>query len=205
MQVARMSQVLKKFQGCLVGALLGDVLGEKFEGLYDEPIHMSTVTAYTMDSVPSSPKKSPLLSYTDDTAMTRAICRSLVERKTYDNRDMAEKFVEEYFNEPDRGYGAGVTTVFRRLRDEKPADETLPAKDQFDGMGSYGNGAAMRISPVALYAKDYDSLVKVTYIISRPSRETLTVAHRSIVEHRQYDYEFYFNGTFQGFRHHFVQ
>lgn len=157
MLVIRMAERLSKFQGCLVGALLGDALGERFEGCYTQPILMTTVTEYTMGL-----KESPILRYTDDTAMTRAICRSLIDRKTYDNHDMAKKFVDEYFTEPNRGYGAAVTTVFKRLRDENPADETLPARDQFDGMGSYGNGAAMRISPVALYANDFDALVEVT-------------------------------------------
>ena len=159
MLVIRMAERLSKFRGCLVGALLGDALGESLEGCYNQPISMTTVTEHTMVS---KTKESRVLNYTDDTAMTRAICRSLIERKTYDNHDMAKKFADEYFNEPNRGYGAAVTTVFKRLREENPADETLPARDQFDGMGSYGNGAAMRISPIALYAKDFDTLVKVT-------------------------------------------
>ena len=152
-----MTNRLAKFQGCLVGALLGDALGERFEGIHSQPIRMDIVTEYTMNLK----ENTKLLRYTDDTAMTRAICRSLIEKKAYDNHDMARNFVEEYFNDPNRGYGAAVTTVFRKLKEENPVDETLPARDQFDGMGSYGNGASMRISPLALYSKDYDELVKV--------------------------------------------
>ena len=74
---------------------------------------------------------------------------------------MAQEFVEEFFREPDRGYGAAVGTVFERLRDENPHDVTLPARSQFDGQGSYGNGAAMRISPVALFSHTSAEVQKV--------------------------------------------
>jgi len=37
-------------------------------------------------------------------------------------------------------------------------DPFQPAKQQFDGQGSYGNGGAMRICPAALFAfKDNDT------------------------------------------------
>lgn len=44
-----------------------------------------------------------------------------------------------------------------------------PAKNQFDGVGSWGNGGAMRIAPLSLFCHDnYDRLVdyakKVTEI-----------------------------------------
>lgn len=42
-------------------------------------------------------------------------------------------------------------------------DETnvkIPAKNLFDGLGSYGNGGAMRIAPVALFSyNNYDKLL----------------------------------------------
>jgi len=42
-------------------------------------------------------------------------------------------------------------------------DETnvkIPAKNLFDGLGSYGNGGAMRIAPVVLFSyNNYDKLL----------------------------------------------
>lgn len=115
--------------------------------------------------VPYPGKKSPITQwrklrilstvfYTDDSAMTRAICKALTTQKKYDNRSMAKAFEEEFFRDPSRGYGQAVGSVFRRLRDENPEDVTLPARSQFDGQGSYGNGAAMRISPLALFSEN---------------------------------------------------
>ena len=41
---------------------------------------------------------------------------------------------------------------------EQEVDVLQPARLQFDGQGSYGNGGAMRIAPAALFAcrKGYD-------------------------------------------------
>lgn len=44
-----------------------------------------------------------------------------------------------------------VVDVFEALRESNFEDVFLPAKLQFNGTGSYGNGAAMRIAPIALF------------------------------------------------------
>ena len=51
-------------------------------------------------------------------------------------------------------------TVFRKLRDN-PEDIFRPAREQHGGEGSYGNGSAMRVSPVALLCKSEEELIKV--------------------------------------------
>lgn len=60
-------------------------------------------------------------------------------------------FVSEYNADPKRGYGATVGDVFQNLHLTAFEDPFGPASRQFGGMGSYGNGAAMRISPVPLF------------------------------------------------------
>ena len=62
------------------------------------------------------------------------------------------RFVQEYLNEPHRGYGGNVIGVFEALKQENCENPYGPAERQFDGKGSYGNGGAMRISPAALFA-----------------------------------------------------
>lgn len=53
--------------------------------------------------------------------------------------------------------------VFHKLRANKFSDVLTPAKEQFGGEGSLGNGGAMRVAPIALfYHNDYDKLIKVT-------------------------------------------
>jgi poly(ADP-ribose) glycohydrolase ARH3 len=70
--------------------------------------------------------------------------------------------VKEYFNEPRRGYGQQVVDIFHKLRAQKFVDPFGPAKEQFDGSGSYGNGGAMRVAPVALFChSNYEELVRL--------------------------------------------
>ena len=90
--------------------------------------------------------------YTDDTAMARQVADSIITMKNVDSKDMAERFVKEYFKEPRRGYGASVADVFKKLRKSECSDPFGPASEQFNGSGSYGNGAAMRVHPVGLFS-----------------------------------------------------
>lgn len=57
---------------------------------------------------------------------------------------------EVYYDDPRRGYGKSVTLIFYKLKTSKYSNIFAPAKEQFDGQGSCGNGSAMRISPAAL-------------------------------------------------------
>lgn len=84
--------------------------------------------------------------------MTKSVARCLIDydEKNY-QKNLAINFVKEYFKEPHRSYGHGVIDVFHKLRQTKFEDVTLPGKQQYNGRGSFGSGAAMRISPVALY------------------------------------------------------
>lgn len=164
-----MNVIRSKFRGCLAGALLGDALGQIFEGQYwNEPVPKERFGELSKEKLVKLKESSEFLPYTDDTAMTKAICRSLLSQQSFNVNDMAKAFVEEYFREPWRGYGAGVVTVFQRLHTEKHDDVLLPAREQFNGEGSYGNGAAMRVSPLALfYSKDFEQLKIVSINVLR--------------------------------------
>lgn len=83
--------------------------------------------------------------------MTISVCRCLIDKPAVDFKHMACLFVKEYYKEPKRGYGANVVEVFNKLRRNKFEDIYKPASEQFSGSGSYGNGGAMRIAPLALY------------------------------------------------------
>lgn len=53
----------------------------------------------------------PVMQFTDDSAMTRSIAESLIERKSLDIVDIARRFVKSYYQEPNRGYSSAVVTV----------------------------------------------------------------------------------------------
>jgi poly(ADP-ribose) glycohydrolase ARH3 len=74
----------------------------------------------------------------------------------------------EYFKEPKRGYGGSIRDVFVALRMSECEDPYGPARRQFQGMGSFGNGAAMRVAPVTLFHhNDVNKLVELATMSSK--------------------------------------
>lgn len=140
MTAATEAELADRFRGALVGTAVGDALGAPMEGRNEVP-------AGYLSSLDSTP---PNLAYTDDTAMTIGVANSLLECSGFDGAHMAATLSRDYEREPWRGYGAGPPRVFDNLGRGVPWDEA--AASLFDGEGSYGNGAAMRVAPVALYA-----------------------------------------------------
>lgn len=151
--------LLDRYRGALVGTAVGDALGAPMEGRLRVP------SAY-LDSLDDG---SPYLTYTDDTAMTIGVARSLVECGRFDGRHMAATLADIHRREPWRGYGAGPPQVFRRLSEGVPWDEA--ARHLFGGEGSFGNGGAMRVAPVALSA--YPSLQRAAEM----ARLTAIITH----------------------------
>lgn len=91
--------------------------------------------------------------------MTQELAKSLIESQGINHQDLAKKFTERYYlNGRSAGYGANVVDVFKKLRATGYVDPLKPAQEQFGGTGSFGNGAAMRVAPVALFA--YPNLEK---------------------------------------------
>lgn len=135
-----------RFRGALLGVLIGDCCGAPFEGRRVNPATLS-------DQIDNILKSSPdMLKFTDDTAMTKSTCKSLIANSGLDSRLLAKEYSTSYFKEPNRGYGAAVRQVFTLLRDTKYQDPYGPAANQFNGNGSFGNGAAMRCNGIALFA-----------------------------------------------------
>lgn len=151
---------LSRFRGALLGALMGDCFGAEFEG--QDPARAATVIR-TMRRMEEE-RGSGTLEFTDDTAMARSVVQSLLANQEFDEVDMAKRFAEEYLKEPDRGYGMGVVTVFKKLLTNQSTDVFEPAREQFEGKGSYGNGAAMRVVGIPLAYPDITDVKKFAKI-----------------------------------------
>jgi poly(ADP-ribose) glycohydrolase ARH3 len=135
-------------RGALLGTFVGDALGMPFEGA-------------PPDAVPERPEMEEARlgrgTYTDDTQMMIALAESLVACGAVDEDHLAAAFLAAH--EPERGYGAGTRAVLRLLSEGVPAREA--AGRVFDGRGSLGNGAAMRVAPVAVrFAADKGHLAE---------------------------------------------
>ncbi|XP_038128156.1 ADP-ribose glycohydrolase ARH3 [Cyprinodon tularosa] len=142
---------LSRFRGALVAAVLGDCVGGEFEGAEEVP--MESVLQH-LSGLEDETKGNCILEYSDDTAMTRCVVQSLLNRSGFDEQDLARRFAKEYSASPGRGYGSGVIQVLKKLASPQLADVFQPARDQFNGRGSFGNGGAMRAAPFALAFPD---------------------------------------------------
>lgn len=160
-----------KFRGCLLGSLIGDCLGSPYEGDVVSDGDKIIIQRY-FDTLSGPKFIGPFRTYTDDTAMTKSVAKFLIENSGKDVTILAKLFVNEYFKEPKRGYGQNVVEVFHKLRNSNYVDIHKPASEQFWGGGSYGNGGAMRIAPVALYY--YDDLEKMIDVATNCTKITHT-------------------------------
>jgi poly(ADP-ribose) glycohydrolase ARH3 len=144
-----------KFLGALVATAIGDAVGAGFEGRPAAEIGMIEAAADSRE----------ILTYTDDTHMMIGVAESLVQKEGFDGEHLARVFVRNYELEPWRGYGLGPPRVFRMIRDGEHWDKA--ATKLYSG-GSYGNGSAMRIAPIAVfYHDDLTILREVAYRSSR--------------------------------------
>ena len=132
---------LDRARGCLMGLAIGDALGAPVEGLDSRTI-METfgggrgyLTKLPVD----------VLHYTDDTQMTIGVAESLLDKGVVDEADMMSRFAANY--DPHRGYGQGARLVLEAARD---GQDWRAVRDGLFENGSFGNGGAMRVAPVAV-------------------------------------------------------
>lgn len=96
--------------------------------------------------------------WTDDTEMACSVLAVLRDHGHIDQEILAQSFGTHH--DFDRGYGAGVNRMLRLIRQEG-ADWRELAESMFDGKGSWGNGAAMRVAPLGAWygSGDLDRVV----------------------------------------------
>ncbi|MGB8345961.1 MAG: ADP-ribosylglycohydrolase family protein [Ktedonobacteraceae bacterium] len=124
----------------LEGLSVGDALGDRFFLPYEKVEQL-----VERRELPPAPWQ-----YSDDTQMALSIYSNLLQHGEIIQDALAESFAAYY--DPGRGYGPSMHRQLRSIRNGKPWREA--ATSQFEGQGSYGNGAAMRIAPLGAYFAD---------------------------------------------------
>ncbi len=160
------SEKVSRFKGCLLAHAIADAAAAPFEG------------ASTADSAlgPFDFERRPYLKYSDDGEMTLGAAESLAECGGFDDEHMAKTWANHA--NAHRGYGGGVVTTLRMIREGKPWAEASRA---VFSDGSYGNGAAMRVSPFGLlYASDREKLQRT---VARSAE--ITHAHPAAIQGAQ--------------------
>jgi len=121
---------LERARLSLEGLSIGDAFGETFFAHPDGPR-------------PAGPWR-----WTDDTEMAFSIVEELgAGAGAIDQDRLVDRFARRM--SPDRGYGAGAYQILRRVRDGSSWRRV--AAEAFGGIGSFGNGAAMRVAPLGAY------------------------------------------------------
>ena len=127
---------IDKFRGCMIGLALGDALCAPFEGGILER-SLWKLLGKTKDNK---------IRYTDDTQMSIDIAKSIISYKKINQDAMALSFAQSY--RWSRGYGPNAAKLLKSIGN---GQDWRILNTKYFNNGSYGNGAAMRIAPVALF------------------------------------------------------
>ncbi|MGW5570988.1 ADP-ribosylglycohydrolase family protein [Nocardia thailandica] len=141
----------------LDGLSVGDALGAQFF------VPGSSVPDLLAGRPPAAPWP-----WTDDTEMAASVYTELHDRGSVDRDALAAVFADRC--EPYRGYSGGTVAVLHRIRDGLPWAEAAGAL--FDGRGSWGNGAAMRVAPLG------------AWFAGEPDRAAAEAARSAEITHR---------------------
>ncbi|MET9495155.1 ADP-ribosylglycohydrolase family protein [Streptomyces sp. NPDC006552] len=140
----------------LRGLSVGDALGSQFFVPENYPL-------LKRREVPAGPWQ-----WTDDTEMACSVVAVLGAHGRIDQDALAHSFAEHH--DFDRGYGPAVNRLLRQVREG--GDWRTLASALFQGQGSWGNGAAMRIAPLgAYYADDPEQATHQAEISAYPTHQ----------------------------------
>ncbi len=127
----------------MIGAIIGDIAGSRFE--FSAP-PQPDFKLFTHDDD---------CSYTDDTICTVAIADAIMNHKSY--QESLLSWCRRYPN-PVGGYGG-------KFQDWLESDDPQP-------YSSYGNGSAMRVSPVGWLFHDYHEVLNEAKASAEPSHNS---------------------------------
>ncbi len=131
----------------LTGLAVGDAFGERF---FDPEVLREHLLTRTLPPGPWA--------ITDDTELALAIVEVLEAGGRADPDALAQAFARRYRARPWRGYGPTAARILEGIADGQPWAEL--SRSVHGGVGSMGNGAAMRVAPLGAYfAEDLDRVV----------------------------------------------
>lgn len=142
----------------LLGVSIGDAFGESFFG----------ETERILNHISSRIIPDTTWEFTDDTVMSIAIFEQLEKNGEIDQDELVKHFYLNHNLDRSRGYGATLRSILREIEEGKNWREVSSAA--FDGQGSMGNGAAMRVCPIGAFY--FDDLKKVKELAIKSAEVT---------------------------------
>lgn len=130
----------ERFEGCILCGSIGDAYGSAYENL----AKTNSVDPKTFYLFGKPEKKYPQWKITDDTQMTLATCEVIIKNDELKPEYFAQKYLEYYKKRKITGIGASTLKALQEL-------EVGGHWSQVGRKGEFaaGNGAAMRIAPLA--------------------------------------------------------
>lgn len=144
-----------RFRGCLLGLAVGDALGTTLE--FKAPGSFAPID----DMIGGGPFELQPGQWTDDTSMALCLAHSLLYRQGFDAADQMNRYCNWYRH----GYLSSTGVCFDIGNTVRAALERYlqggPAFSGSDDPRAAGNGALMRLAPVAMfYAQRQDELAE---------------------------------------------
>ena len=145
----------ERFLGCIIGGAIGDAFGSGYENLPKEDD-----TLFYPFGKPKT--KIPQWQITDDTQLTLATCEAIIESEKLSPEILSNCLLRYYKQKRINGIGASTLKAMKEL-------ELGGHWSQVGRRGEYaaGNGAAMRIAPIAfckeIPKKDIRDLCIITH------------------------------------------
>lgn len=155
----------ENFVGSILGLAVADAIGAPWEGLPADMVFSMGPAEKIVQH-----QNNNTIYYTDDTQMTIGVAETLINHRSIDREILAANFAENYH--PDRGYGQGARRIINAIGRGENWEEI--AENIFDGKGSLGNGAAMRVAPVGLFFSDK------TVILDQAEQSAITTHRHEI-------------------------
>jgi poly(ADP-ribose) glycohydrolase ARH3 len=154
----------RRRRGALLGCCVGDAFGRPFEGIPRSDARLpGLLNARARSTDPWD--------YSDDTQMMISVAESFLRCGRVEAVDLLDKLVANY--EPARGYGKGMKRICEALLAGTRHDQVATGSW---AEGSRGNGAAVRVAPLACAIYDEAALASAAQASARVSH-----AHPSAV------------------------
>jgi poly(ADP-ribose) glycohydrolase ARH3 len=156
--MARGNQVpSRRRRGALLGCCVGDAFGRPFEGIPRSDARLPALLA-------GRARSADPWDYSDDTQMMISVAESFLRCGRVDAIDLLDKLVANY--EPARGYGKGMKRICEELLAGARHDQVASSGW---AEGSRGNGAAVRVAPLACAIHDEAALIEAAQASARVS------------------------------------
>jgi ADP-ribosyl-[dinitrogen reductase] hydrolase len=164
------SNFIKQFEGCIIGGAIGDAWGSAYENV--TPVANDSATFYWGE------RKEPLYKWaiTDDTQLTLATCEAIIENDVLTPELLANKFIHYYKQKKITGIGSSTLKSLQEMNAGIHWSQAGRA-----GEYAAGNGAAMRIAPLAFHPSISRDIIRDICRISHRNDEAYAAALAIVV------------------------